>query len=79
MSTLEINDNTKIGLYAALGITPVLVFAIFFIASIYFKAEAANELIDRQGIAIREQREMLIDIKTELATVKAILERIEKK
>lgn len=75
----DITENTKVGLFAALGVIPLLVFAVFFIAMIYFRIEAAEARIDRQASAIIEQRQMLIDIKSDLAALKAILERIERK
>lgn len=69
----EINDKTRVGLYAVMGILPVVTAFAFFIAGIYYKAEASEVRLDRHADAIREQRIMLINISERTARIETLL------
>ena len=78
-ATIEISENTKIGLYAVIASVPVLAAAIFFIAAIYFKAEATEARVERQSDTIKEQRTMLIEIRERTARIEALLTTMSNK
>lgn len=74
----DIDDRTKVSLFAVLTTVPVIAATIFFVAMIYFKAEAAEARLDRQGDALKDQRAMLIEIRERTARIETLLDQISK-
>lgn len=69
----HINEKTHVGLYGVLGAIPVIVWVVFFVANIYYKASASETRLDRQAEVIKEQRLMLIEIKERTARIEALV------
>ena len=73
-SSVSITEETNVGLYAVVTAIPALVFVVFFITQLSAKADATEARVDRQSAVLLEQREMLIEIRENIAAIKAILE-----
>lgn len=69
----EINERTRVGLFAVMGILPIVTALVFFISTIYYKASASESRLDRQAEAIKEQRLMLVEIKERTARIEAMI------
>jgi hypothetical protein len=74
----DIDDRTKISLFAVAAAVPVLVTTVVFVAMAYFKADAAEARIDLQAIAIKEQRDMIMEIRDRTARIENMLENLQK-
>lgn len=71
--TGEINDQTKIGLFTVFGVLPLVTATVFFMATVYYRASAAETRLDKQAEAIKEQRVMLIEIKERTARMEGLI------
>lgn len=67
-------ENAKIGVFPLVTALPAFASLIFFVALVYFKANAAEVRLDRQADAIKSEREMLIEIREREARIEARLD-----
>lgn len=73
-----IDEKTRVGLYSIVAIVPTFAISVFFIATIYYKAEASEGRLDRQAEAIKDQRVILIELKERTARMEAMLALLTK-
>jgi hypothetical protein len=66
---VEINENTKIRLYAVLGAMPVLVGGIIWVTMIFFKADAAERINAKQDEKLDSQMIILLDIRDRVSRI----------
>ncbi len=71
--TVDINDRTKVGLFAVLGAMPFVISGIIWASFVYFKAEAAmtknieqDTRIEKHDVRFDAQWEVLIEIRDRL-------------
>lgn len=72
---MEINEKTKIGLFSVLGTLPVLVGGIIWLSVIYFKAEAAEKMNEKQDVRIENQQLILLDIRDRVIKIESKLNK----
>lgn len=60
---MDITDKTRVGLFAVLGALPVIIGGIFWLSMIYFKAEAAERMNEKQEQKLDSQMAILLDIR----------------
>lgn len=75
---MEINDRTRIQLFAVLAAVPVFVGFVFWISMIYFKVEAAEKMNERQEVKLDSQMNVLLDIRDKVTRVEERLDKTDK-
>lgn len=75
----RIDEKTKVPLFQTLTVLPLIVGAVFFIATIFFKAQAAEVKAEQNADAIKEQRTILMDLRERAARMEAMLNALSKK
>lgn len=60
---MDINDRTKIPLFAVMASMPVLAGGLVWLSVIYFKADAAEQYNIKQDLKIETQMSLLLDIR----------------
>jgi hypothetical protein len=75
---LEINDKTKIQLFAVFAAIPIFVGFVFWISMIYFKVEAAEKVNERQEVKLDSQMNVLLDIRDKVTRVEERLDKTNK-
>lgn len=71
MGVAEINDKTKVQLYAVFGVLPVFVGLISWLTVLYLKADAAEKMNEKQDVKIESQSLLLLDIRDRVIRIEA--------
>jgi hypothetical protein len=75
---MEINEKTKIPLFSAVTIIPILVGAIAWATTLYVKVEAKERVDEKQDQKLEAQSQMLLDIRDDVKELKFILRKSNK-
>lgn len=73
--SIELNNYTKIPLFAVLSVIPMLIVAMFWLTSIYSIAAEAQKTNDRQDRQIQNQTEILTDIRDRIIRIEEHLKQ----
>jgi hypothetical protein len=67
----NIDDKTRVQLFAVLSVVPVIVGFVAWLTMVYVKAEAAEKINEKQDAKLEAQYMLLIDIRDRVIKIEA--------